>query len=92
MQNTEAADDFDITGYVRRVRIHGNPCFNCFSPAVRGVWVRFYAWDQGLPGMRVGGRRRLLIPYQLAYGETGTGSIPPKADLIFDVELLGILP
>jgi uncharacterized damage-inducible protein DinB len=45
-------------------------------------------WEIGFEGMRVGGKRRLFIPYQLAYGEKGRGSIPPKAELIFDVELL----
>ena len=45
-------------------------------------------WEMGFEGMRVGGQRRLFIPYQLAYGEQGRGSIPPKAELIFDVELL----
>jgi peptidylprolyl isomerase len=45
-------------------------------------------WEMGFEGMKVGGKRRLFIPYQLAYGEAGRGSIPPKAELIFDVELL----
>jgi uncharacterized damage-inducible protein DinB len=49
-------------------------------------------WEMGFEGMRVGGKRRLFIPYQLAYGEQGRGSIPPKAELIFDVELLKIEP
>lgn len=47
-------------------------------------------WDAGFEGMRVGGRRRLIIPYQMAYGEKGRGPIPPRAELTFDVELLGV--
>src|SRR5260370_39798708 len=46
--------------------------------------------ELGFEGMRVGGKRRLFIPYQLAYGELGRGSIPAKAELIFDVELLDV--
>ena len=46
-------------------------------------------WDTGFQGMRVGGKRRLYVPYQLAYGETGHPPvIPAKSDLIFDVELI----
>ena len=45
-------------------------------------------WDQGFEGMHVGGKRRLFVPWQLAYGENGRGPIPPKANLIFDIELL----
>lgn len=47
-------------------------------------------WDAGFEGMRVGGKRRFFIPYQLAYGEKGRGKIPPKAELIFDVELMDV--
>lgn len=47
-------------------------------------------WDQGVVGMKVGGRRTLVIPSDLAYGPDGRGPIPPAATLVFDVELLGV--
>jgi FKBP-type peptidyl-prolyl cis-trans isomerase len=44
-------------------------------------------WQKGIPGMKVGGKRRLFIPYSQGYGEQGAGGIPPKADIVFDIEL-----
>jgi peptidylprolyl isomerase len=57
---------------------------------VQGRRLVISGWEVGFEGMKVGGKRRLFIPYQLAYGEAGQGPIPPKSELIFDVELLGV--
>jgi FKBP-type peptidyl-prolyl cis-trans isomerase FkpA len=48
-------------------------------------------WDQGVVGMKIGGRRRLTIPADLAYGDSGAGGvIPPGATLVFDIDLVAI--
>ncbi|HVH13762.1 MAG TPA: FKBP-type peptidyl-prolyl cis-trans isomerase [Longimicrobium sp.] len=47
-------------------------------------------WDQGVPGMKVGGKRQLVIPPSLGYGAAGQGSIPPNAILVFEVEMKSV--
>lgn len=63
---------------------HGGPQTFSLSQVIAG-------WSQGIPGMKVGGTRRLLIPAALGYGSQGSGStIPPNSDLVFDVTVTKI--
>ena len=68
------------------------------SSVARGETISFplgnviQGWQEGIPGMKIGGKRRLTIPPELAYGAGGTpdGSIPPNTAIVFEVELFGI--
>jgi len=62
---------------------------NPFSAGI-GVGQLIQGWDLGIPGMRVGGQRELLIGPALAYGAGGQGSVPPNATLFFEVEILSV--
>jgi FKBP-type peptidyl-prolyl cis-trans isomerase len=58
---------------------------------VLGVGQVIPGWDLGVPGMKVGGLRRLIVPSDLAYGREGAGSsIPPNATLVFEIELFSV--
>ena len=61
------------------------------NPATFGLDGLIKGWQDGIPGMKAGGTRRLIIPYAQAYGEAGSPpKIPAKADLVFDIELKSV--
>lgn len=64
----------------------GEPLVISLSQVIQG-------WQQGVPGMKIGGKRRLIIPSELAYGAQGSGAVVgPNADLVFEIEVLAINP
>lgn len=64
---------------------HGGP----FTTQI-GVGQVIKGWDEGIIGMKVGGKRKLVIPPSLGYGDQSVGNIPPNSTLIFQVQLVGI--
>jgi len=60
------------------------------SPVAFPLSNLIQGWQQGIPGMQPGGIRRLYIPAALAYGSSGSGSVPPNSDLIFEIKLISV--
>lgn len=62
------------------------------DPVTFGLSQVIKGWQQGVPGMKPGGVRRLIIPSQLAYGSVrAAANIPPNSDLVFDIELVAVV-
>jgi peptidylprolyl isomerase len=63
----------------------GEPLVIKLSEVIQG-------WQEGVPGMKIGGKRRLVVPAAKAYGAQAAGSIPANSDLVFEIELLAVNP
>lgn len=93
---TEAVSGKKVTVHYRGTLTDGTKFDSSYDRGVPfsfnlGAGEVIKGWDQGVAGMRVGGKRKLTIPADLGYGATGAGEIiPPNATLIFEVELLGV--
>lgn len=80
----------NYTGYlVNGTKFDSNAGKNLFTFTL-GVGEVINGWDQGIAGMKVGGKRKLVIGSTLAYGAAGSGAIGPNATLVFDVELVTV--
>lgn len=79
-----------VTIHYRGTLLNGKEFDSSYSgePATFPLARLIKGWQEGIPGMKVGGKRKLTIPYQLAYGAAGSPpEIPPKSDLIFEIEM-----
>ncbi len=87
---TAVAGDTLTVSYVGRLTDGQQFDSSAAFPFRLGVGAVIAGWEQGLPGMKVGGTRRLTIPPSLAYGNQQVGTIPANSTLIFEVGLLSI--
>ena len=67
---------------------HDHPGNQPFTTRIPGQLIQ--GWNRGIPGMKVGGKRKLTVPPSLGYGERGQGKIPPNSTLVFEIELLDV--
>lgn len=81
------------TGAVAKTGIIFESSLETGQPATFPLAQVIKGWQEGVPGMQVGGKRRLIIPSELAYGEQSpSADIPANSDLVFDIELIAINP
>ncbi|MCY4170168.1 MAG: FKBP-type peptidyl-prolyl cis-trans isomerase [Bacteroidetes bacterium] len=92
----DAALDGDLLSVHYSGWLTNNTLFDSSYPRNQPIQFRLgtgrviQGWDRGLVGMKVGGERQLVIPPELAYGDQGSGPIPPGSTLIFEVQLVSI--
>ncbi len=81
---------YDVTKTDRKGAMFGTSTGSAGFQFTVGSGQVIQGWEQGVPGMQVGGLRQLVVPPSLAYGGTRNGPIPPNATLIFEIELLAV--
>ena len=94
-EGEEAPTDATITAHYTGALVTDGTIFESSldsgRPATFGLNQVIDGWTQGVPGMKVGGTRRLVIPSELAYGQRRASStIGPNSDLVFDIELIAV--
>lgn len=93
-EGAEAPEGATVTIHYEGTLTDGTPFDSSYDrgePATFPLGRLIQGWQEGIPGMREGGKRRLRIPYQLGYGERGSPPrIPPRSDLVFVIELIEV--
>lgn len=79
-------------GTIAQTGVKFDSSYDRGEPVVIDLAQVIPGWQQGIPGMKVGGKRRLVIPAALGYGDKAAGPIPANSDLVFEVELLAVNP
>lgn len=79
-------------GTIAQTGVKFDSSYDRGEPLVISLNGVIQGWQQGVPGMKVGGKRRLIIPSELGYGADGSGSIPANSDLVFEIEVLAVNP
>lgn len=86
----ESTVTVNYTGAIASSGIVFESSLDSGQPATLGLNQVIKGWTEGVPGMKVGGTRRLLIPAAMAYGDQGSATIPANSDLVFDITLIAV--
>jgi FKBP-type peptidyl-prolyl cis-trans isomerase len=79
-------------GTIAQTGVKFDSSYDRGTPIDIGLDSVIVGWQQGVPGMKVGGKRRLVIPASMAYGDKGSGPVPANSDLVFEIEVLAVNP
>ncbi len=87
---TDSTVTVNYTGAIASSGLVFESSLDSGQPATLGLNQVIKGWTEGVPGMKVGGTRRLLIPAALAYGDQASATIPANSDLVFDITLIAV--